>query len=241
MFFRKEVVWERQHALLFRHGSFLRVLEPGRHSLYGRGWSIQTYPKSTQAMTMANQEVMTKDGASLRLSVIVSFNVEDPVLYYKSGGPGPERASLAESPEARVSILGQVALREWASARDLEQVMADREKLGPDIQAILEPAMSAVGLKFVAVFNRDLVISGALRTAYADLLKAQLEAKSALERARGESATMRSLLNTAKLVRENPGLLELRILSSGQKPRLSFVVQSGAIAQAAADTEAQAE
>jgi regulator of protease activity HflC (stomatin/prohibitin superfamily) len=241
MFSHTETIWERQHALLFRHGAFQRVLDSGRHKLPGKGWQVQTYPKMNQSQALANQDVMTKDGASLRLTVIVTFNIADPVLYFKSGGAGPERAILSESPENQVLLQAQVGLRDWASTRDLEEAIADRDKLGPALQAILEPAMSAVGLKFVVIYTRDVVIGGALRTAYSDLLKAKLEAQSALERARGESATMRSLLNTARLVRENPGLLELRILSSGQKPRLSFVVQSGAMAQPAAEAEAVAE
>jgi hypothetical protein len=67
---------------------------------------------------------------------------------------------------------------------------------------------------------------GSMRTAYANLLATEIEGKTALAKARNEAATMRSLLNTARLVREHPGLLELRVLASGQKPRVSFVVNS---------------
>ncbi|MCG9894947.1 MAG: hypothetical protein MH204_05685, partial [Fimbriimonadaceae bacterium] len=73
----------------------------------------------------------------------------------------------------------------------------------------------------------DFSPQGGLRAAMNDLLKSELEGQAALARARNEAATLRSLINTARLTREHPGLLELRILAAGGKPRVSFVV-SGA-------------
>lgn len=66
--------------------------------------------------------------------------------------------------------------------------------------------------------------TGNLKAAYTDVLKAELEGKAALTRARNVASTMRSLINTAGLVRENPGLLELRVLTAGQRPRVHFTV-----------------
>jgi len=70
----------------------------------------------------------------------------------------------------------------------------------------------------------DLSASGSLKSAMAERLRVQIEGEIALARARNEAATMRNLLNTARLVRQHPGLLELRVLSSGQKPKVTFVV-----------------
>src|SRR5579872_6403064 len=203
MFFQRFTVYERQYTLLFKDGAFECVLTPGRHKFFGSGRQIVTYPKTSQMQALSNQDIMSKDGASIKMSLILTHSIADAVLYFKSGGPGPERVVIGQHPEHAVVLDAQVALRDWVSVRDLEQVLADRDRIAADLRVTVEPKMTAVGLKFESILTRDVVIGGALRTAYADLLKAKLEAQSALERARGESATMRSLLNTARLVREN--------------------------------------
>ena len=70
----------------------------------------------------------------------------------------------------------------------------------------------------------DLQPSGAMRQAQAELLKTEIEGQIMLARARNEAAALRNLLNSARLVREHPKLLELRILAAGQKPKVTFVV-----------------
>ena len=128
------------------------------------------------------------------------------------------------TPGQRIHIRAQTALRDWVAARSLEEAMAAREQVSASLTEALHPVAKEIGLAIEEAQVVDFSISGNLRAAYSDLLKAELEGKSALQRARNEATTMRNLLNTARLVREHPGLLELRALASAQKPRVSFVV-----------------
>jgi regulator of protease activity HflC (stomatin/prohibitin superfamily) len=117
-------------------------------------------------------------------------------------------------------------MRDWVLARTLDEVMDQREELGDALLPLLVDHSENSGVKVLGVSVMEFNLVGSMRTAYANLLATEIEGKTALAKARNEAATMRSLLNTARLVREHPGLLELRVLASGQKPRVSFVVNS---------------
>jgi regulator of protease activity HflC (stomatin/prohibitin superfamily) len=71
-----------------------------------------------------------------------------------------------------------------------------------------------IGLELHDVQVRDFMMAGGLREAYANVLLAKQEGLAALERARGETAALRSLANTAELMERHPGLMQLRLLQA---------------------------
>jgi hypothetical protein len=111
--------------------------------------------------------------------------------------------------------------------------------MAADLLPVVAEGAKAIGIEVEFVQALDVSMVGTLRNAYSDLVKAQIEGEASLARARNEASTMRSLLNTARLVRDHPGLLELRVLSTGQKPKVTFVVggQSGKSPILADETE----
>jgi hypothetical protein len=118
----------------------------------------------------------------------------------------------------------EVALFKWVSGRTLEAVMAGYQNVGTELKEQLQAGYLAKGIELGSVDVLDFTLSGPLRQAMSELLKVDIDAKVALGRARAEAATMRSLLNTARLVREHPKLLEIRMLATGQKPKVTFLV-----------------
>jgi regulator of protease activity HflC (stomatin/prohibitin superfamily) len=71
-----------------------------------------------------------------------------------------------------------------------------------------------VGITIHAVEVKDVMLPGELQRAYGDVLKAKQEGQAALERARGESAALRNLANAARVLEDNPALMNLRVLQS---------------------------
>jgi hypothetical protein len=71
-----------------------------------------------------------------------------------------------------------------------------------------------VGVKVLRVSLRDFMLSGELKQAYAETVKARLEGQASLERARGETAAIRHLLNATQLMEAHPGLIQLRYLQT---------------------------
>ena len=71
-----------------------------------------------------------------------------------------------------------------------------------------------LGLKLKVADVKDIMFPGEMKKAFAQVVKAQKEGQAALERARGETAALRNLANAAKMIEDNPNLLQLRALQS---------------------------
>ena len=176
---------------------------------------------------------------SLRVSLLITYRIVDPLLYYRSGEVTPVfiQSGLTAKTSQQVHFLVQTALRQWTSDRTFVEAFDNRGELAATILPVVAEGAKEFGIEVESLRSLDISMVGSLRAAYSDLLKTKIEGEAALARARNESATMRNLLNTAKLVREHPGLLELRVLSNGQRPKVTFVVgnqSAQAQAQAAA-------
>ena len=174
---------------------------------------------------VGGQESLTKDGATIRISMIATSKIFDPYLFYQSNSVEMQfRTAVGTEVQAFLHYQMQVSLREWVAGRTLEEAMDQKLELCDTILPEIQDAGQARGFEVTQLQLLDFAIAGSLKSAFSDLLKAEMEGKSAMQRARNEASTLRSLINSAKLTHENPGLMELRILSSGQKPRVTFIV-----------------
>jgi regulator of protease activity HflC (stomatin/prohibitin superfamily) len=232
IFLSKKTVFEGFAGLHFHKGKLAGTLAPGEHWLYGAGHRVITVDKRPQSTQVGGQEVSTSDGGAFRISLIFVHQIEDPELNYRSGMVQSQPsaavgwgAGMVAGPD-RLRQMVQIAVREWVMTRTFREVYEQRGAMVSDILPALATAAKAIGFEVLSIDLLDITAVGGLRSALFDLLKTQLEGEAALARARNESSTMRSLLNTARLVREHPKLLELRVLASGQKPRVTFVVGS---------------
>jgi regulator of protease activity HflC (stomatin/prohibitin superfamily) len=79
---------------------------------------------------------------------------------------------------------------------------------------LLAPRAVALGISLQKIEVRDIILPGDLKRAFAQTISAQKEGLANLERARGETASLRSLANAAKLMQDHPGLLQLRAIQA---------------------------
>ena len=234
----RKTVFEHEMGLRFRSGKFLGTLGPGRYWLWSGSQQVLTQDTRPRAKIVGGQEVMTRDGGTLRATLVANYRVTDAKVYHAAGGGpaylGPSRSALfamtrvepegPADPEVQLHHRAQILLREWITTRSLQEALDERATLAGALAEPMAETARELGVTLDSLDLLDFTISGNLRAAHGDLLKAELEGRAALQRARNEAATMRSLINTARLVREHPGLLELRILTSGQKPRVHVTV-----------------
>jgi regulator of protease activity HflC (stomatin/prohibitin superfamily) len=233
-FFSKTTVYEGSAALHFKDGKLTEVLGPGVYRYLFGNHRLTVVNLLPTYGVVGGQEVTTSDGGSLRVSLLLTQQIEDPELHYRSGQIGsssfeeinPFGADFGVAKNSSFHLAAQVALREWISARKMVEVVEQRTTIAEAISPVIVGVAQSAGVHISNVELLEFNVVGGLKAAYADLLKAEIEGQAALTRARNESTTMRSLLNTARLVREHPGLLELRVLSAGQKPRVTFVVNN---------------
>ena len=107
-----------------------------------------------------------------------------------------------------------VALRAVAGGVTIEALLGQRLDIGAQLFARVQPDAAKVGINVTAIEVKDVTLPNDLKRAFADVLKAKQEGQAALERARGESASLRSLANAARVLEGNPALQNLRLMQS---------------------------
>ena len=191
-------------GLVYQHGLFVRRNNAGRHVIWGCGWTISLIDLRKASTLVAGQEVLTADRVSLKLSLIVTHQVTDPV----------KAAHETQSSLGDLYHAAQLALRAVVGAVAAEALLNQRLEIGAQLLARVQPEAAKAGLNVVAVEVKDVIFPAELKRAFADVLKAKQEGQAALERARGESASLRNLANAARVLEGNPALMNLRLMQS---------------------------
>ncbi len=220
-------VQEYQRAVLHQAGAAAVVLAPGRHWYRKRRSMLAVVDLRPTLLKVAGQEVLTADGVGVRATVVMRFLVADPLRWVLSGdgpGAGSERLYLA----------AQLAVRDAIAQRTAEELLASRAEASQQLVATIRDAGAEVGATVETADLRDLSFPGELRRVFAQVAIAHQEAAASLERARGETATLRSLANAARLIEANPALRELRALLAVERIGGTLVLLSGDAAAHAA-------
>lgn len=229
-------IWDHEFGLRYRDGKFVRVLESGRHRIDPRRDTIVRLPRGSQFELIGGQEFTSKDGGGIRISLAIEFVISDPKLFVAERGIGspstfytPKMSVYLDSySEDRTLVYrAKEALRDWVTGRSFSEALESQTTIVTDLMPGITGAGTETGITVQNLLLLEFIAAGNLRQVATDVLRAELEGRAALQRARNESATMRSLLNTARLVRENPGLLELRAITGNQKARVSLNFHSG--------------
>ena len=208
--------WES--VLVYRDGRLETVLPAGRHRIWMRRRELVRFDLRAGLVHVPGQDLMTADGLSTRVSLLAKVRVADPVLAHESAG------------DAVLQVYGalQVALRTEVAARTLDEVLADRDRLGPAVVEAVAAEVARLGREVESVAVRDVMVPGELRVAAMRVVTARQEGLASLERARGETAALRSLANAARLATDNPALLALRTLRAIETGGATVVLRQDA-------------
>ena len=210
----KVVVQEWERVLVYRDGRFETELAAGRHRLRRRRRQTVRVVLRPRLQAVPGQEVLTADGLTVKASLLVRTRVADARRWHET----------VDQPDGLVYGALQVALREQAADRTLDELLAARGELGAALLEAVAGAASEVGVALDRVDVRDLMVPGELRRAAAEAATARALGLAALERARGEVAATRALANAARLLTDNPGLLQLRTLQAVETGRAHVVL-----------------
>lgn len=198
------IVPEGYAGLLYQHGKFVEVLAPGRHARWGRNFTLDAQDTRKTFLGVAGQEVLTSDNIGVKLSLVVTYQVADPV----------KAAHETQDWSGELYNAAQLALRQVVSGVAAEALLTQRLDLAPQLLARVQPDAAKIGITVHTVEVKDVMLPAELKRAFADTLKAKQEGQVALERARGESAALRNLANAARVLEGNPALMNLRVLQS---------------------------
>lgn len=204
------IVYEYQWALLYKKGQFQKILPAGVYKLRPRVYSWTVFDKRVSQLLLVGQEVLTKDGMGIKLSTYAEYAVEDAVKLCQTADV------TAYSLQNYLHAIAQLPVREAVAQQTLEELMADRATLAQQISAALAPKLQALGVALRACGIRDIMLSKEVREAFAGELLAKKQAAMLLEATRAETAALRSLANAARVTRENPDIMKLRVLQALQ-------------------------
>lgn len=195
-------VHDYQRGLRYRNGRLVGLLDPGTHIAVRPFTEIQLLDGRPTSVTVPGQEILTADGVALRASLTARYVVADPV-------------AAVHNDQNYVSALYTAlhgGLREALAGRTADEVLAARAEIGPAVGGAVASELARLGVELLGVDVRDVMVPGELKRAFAGIVAARREGEAALERARGETAALRSLANAGRMIEDNPGLLQLRIL-----------------------------
>jgi regulator of protease activity HflC (stomatin/prohibitin superfamily) len=202
----EHVVENHEAGLLFVEGRFVERLAPGRHAFWtvGRKVEVKRLDLRPQAVEITAQEMLTKDRIALRVTLTAFRRIADP-----------ERA-VATVPDidAWLYRLVQFAIREAVATRTLDEVLSAKGALDAEMRGFVAQRLAETGIEVTELGVKDAILPGEIRELVNKVVEAERTAKANLIRRQEETAATRSLLNTAKLMEENPLLLRLKELES---------------------------
>ena len=196
-------------GLLLVDGELAQVLQPGLHAFwkYQRALKIELVDRRVQAMEVAGQEILTRDKVSLRVNLTALWQVLDAVK---------ARSTLSNFVEFLYKEL-QFALREAVGGRTLDELLGDKGALDREVGEAVRAKVEEHGLAVRSVGVKDVILPGEMKTILNQVVEAEKVAQANLIRRREETAATRSLLNTARLMDENPTLLRMKELETLEK------------------------
>jgi regulator of protease activity HflC (stomatin/prohibitin superfamily) len=195
-------------GLLIVDGELREVLKPGLSAFwkFQRNLRAELVDLRVQAMDVSGQEILTRDKVSLRVNLTAMWQVTDAVK---------ARSTVSNFVEYVYKEL-QFALREAVGMRTLDELLADKSALDREV-SLSAARLEASGLAVRSVGVKDVILPGEMKTILNQVVEAEKLAQANLIRRREETAATRSLLNTARLMEENPTLLRLKELETLEK------------------------
>ncbi|HDZ8013133.1 TPA: slipin family protein [Citrobacter amalonaticus] len=157
-----------------------------------------------QVLEVGGQEILTKDKVNLRLNLAANWRYSDVLQAF---------AQLTKPLDHLYREL-QFALREAVGTRTLDELLENKQVIDDVVSAQVKDRMAPYGIDVASLGVKDIVLPGDMKTILSRLVEAEKSAQANVIRRREETAATRSLLNTAKVMENNPVALRLKELET---------------------------
>jgi len=217
---RTYVVESYEKGLLYVDGKFNKVLEAGIHYFWKNPAALTVYKTDTRQLQMEvnGQEILTKDKANIRINFSVRYNIAD---IFK----------LVDNKEydKQLYVLLQLALREQVTVYTLDELLDKRDDVSPLVMNAVKDKALQLGVNILDCGIRDIILPGDVKEIMNQVLIAEKKAQANSIMRREETASTRSLLNTARLMEENEMLFKLKEMEYVEKiaDKISNISVSG--------------
>jgi regulator of protease activity HflC (stomatin/prohibitin superfamily) len=198
-----------ERGLLYVDGEYIRELGPGVYYFWRSEKVVHVKTVDTRIQTLAvlGQEILTRDKAGIR----VNFSAQYKVLDIET--------AIVDTKDYATQLYTafQLALREYIGRMTLDQLLLSKETVGPYIMEATENEAALMGLQVLSGGIKDIILPGDVKEIMSQVLIAQKKAQANTIMRHEETASTRSLLNTAKLMEQNAMLLRLKEMEYMEK------------------------
>lgn len=198
------VVESFETGLLFINKNFETLLKPGIYFFWKKSKDIKIEKVDTrqQQIEINGQEIMSKDKVTLRFNFVCQFKIVDAkkiILEIKNY-------------TNELYIMLQLVLREYVGGFTLDEILLKKQEIGEYITSNLKEKTITMGIDLIFAGVKDVILPGEIKEILNQVLIAEKKAQANVIMRREETASTRSLLNTAKLMEENEILYKLKEL-----------------------------
>jgi len=195
-----KIMREYERAVVFTLGRFTRVAGPGLIIIIPFIQQIVRTDLRTMVEDVPTQDVISRDNVSVKVNAVLYFRIIDP-----------ERAVInVENYLLATSQLAQTTLRSVLGKHELDEMLAERDKLNADIQVILDKQTDPWGIKVANVEIKHVDIDESMIRAIARQAEAERERRAKIINAEGEQQAAQKLVEAGKMLAKEPTAMQLR-------------------------------
>jgi regulator of protease activity HflC (stomatin/prohibitin superfamily) len=198
------ILREYERGVVFLLGRFWKVKGPGIVLVVPGIQQMVRVDLRLVVMDVPSQDVISRDNVSVKVNAVVYFRVVDP-----------QKAIIhVENYFEATSQLAQTTLRSVLGKHELDDMLAERERLNVDIQQILDTQTDSWGIKVANVEIKHVDIDESMVRAIARQAEAERERRAKVIHAEGEQQASEKLLEAAKVLAQSPQAMQLRYLQT---------------------------
>ncbi len=198
------ILREYERAVVFWLGRFQKVKGPGLIIIIPAIQQMVRVELRTIVMDVPSQDVISRDNVSVKVNAVVYFRVVDP-----------QKAIIqVEDFFAATSQLAQTTLRSVLGKHELDEMLAERDKLNADIQQVLDIQTDVWGIKVISVEIKHVDIDPTMVRAIAKQAEAERERRAKVIHAEGELQAAEKLVQAGDMMSTRPQALQLRYLQT---------------------------
>ena len=199
-----KILREYERGVIFQLGRFWKVKGPGLILVIPVIQQMVRVDLRVIVMDVPTQDVISRDNVSVKVNAVVYFRVIDP-----------EKAIIqVEKYLEAVSQLAQTTLRSVLGQHELDDMLAERDKLNKDIQSILDRQTDAWGIKVANVEIKHVDLDETMIRAMAKQAEAERTRRAKIIHAEGEKQAAAQLVEAAQTLGADPKALQLRYLQT---------------------------
>ena len=199
-----KIVQEYERGVIFRLGRVIGAKGPGMFFIIPIVDRMVKVDLRVVTLDVPTQEAITKDNVTIRLNAVAYFRVLDPVAAVVN----VENYLLA------TSQIAQTTLRNVIGQVELDELLAEREKINNRLQQIIDEATEPWGIKVSIVEVKDVELPDVMKRAMARQAEAEREKRAKIIHAEGEYQAAQRLLEAARLMSQEPTSVQLRYLQT---------------------------